>query len=107
MTEPAFKRWERRVAAFWGARRNPNTGEAISDIHVGTFMDIECKYTAGKLPAYLKSYLKQARANARRGVLPIVVLGERGMRPENAIVLVQAGDLREWIGDGCEGAVLD
>lgn len=100
MTDTPFKKFERRVASFWGARRNPNTGENISDIHVGDWMDIECKYTSKKLPTYLKDYVRQARTNARRGVLPIVVMGERWMRTEDTLVLIRAGDLRDWIGDG-------
>ena len=99
MSDKSWKRSERRVAAILGGERVPITGRQRGDApdirHA--WLSPEVKHRA-KLPNWLDDSLAQARAAARDGQLPIVVLHEAGRRHDDNLVLVRLGDFREWFG---------
>jgi len=99
LTDRAWKRTERRTAAILGGVRVPVSGRQRGDApdirHA--WLSPEVKHRA-KLPNWLDDSLAQARAAARDGQLPIVVLHEAGRRHDDNLVLVRLGDFREWFG---------
>lgn len=100
MTDKAWKRTERRVAAFFGGRRVPITGRIRGDAPdvAHEWLAIECKERR-ELPDWLLEAMRQAEASARDGQLPIAVLHERGSELSRSLVVVRAGDFREWFGN--------
>jgi len=102
MTDRAWKRQERQVAAALGSRRNPNNGEHRTDIDAGPFA-IEHK-SRRSLPRWLTGALQQARAGAD-GRTPIVVLTEvrQGVKAKR-YVLLDFADWADWHGDAQEAA---
>jgi len=91
MTDRAWKRQERRVAALLGSRRNPNTGERRTDIDAGPFA-VEHK-ARKSLPHWLTDALEQARS-AANGRTPIVVLSEvrQGVKARRYVFMA----LEDW-----------
>jgi len=102
VTDRAWKRQERQVAARLGAHRNPNNGKRQADIHAGPF-SVEHK-ARKSLPAWLTSALRQAEAGAE-GKTPIVVLTEvrQGVKARR-YVLLDFTDWAAWHGDEREKA---
>ncbi len=96
MTDRAWKRQERQVAAMLGSRRNPNTGERQADIDAGPFA-VEHK-ARKSLPRWLTDALRQARDGAG-GRTPIVVLSEvhQGVKARR-YVLMALEDWTAWHG---------
>jgi hypothetical protein len=93
MTDQAWKNTERRVAALFGGERVPVTGRqrgSAPDI-VHPALSIEVKHRAS-LPAWIKDAMDQARASARIGQVPIVVLHQAGERFGSALVLIELSD---------------
>ncbi len=92
MTDKAWKRQERHVAAMLGSHRNPNTGEHRTDIDAGPFA-VEHK-ARRRLPGWLTGALRQARVGAD-GRAPIVVLSEvrQGVKAKRYVLL----SLEDWL----------
>lgn len=103
MSDRAWKRQERQVAAVLGSHRNPNNGEHRTDIDAGPFA-IEHK-ARKSLPEWLTSALRQART-AADGRTPVVVLTEvkQGVKAKR-YVLLDFADWADWHGDPAEKAI--
>lgn len=87
------------VAACLGGTRVPVTGRQrgdVPDVEHPT-MSVEVKHWQ-KVPASLKTPLAQARAAAKGGKVPVVVLHEAGRPHKEALVVVALGDFARLIG---------
>jgi hypothetical protein len=89
----AWKRTERAVAQRLGGRRVPVTGRArgnAPDIaHPRLSVEVKHRKT---LPAWLVDAMAQARAAARDGQTPIVVLHQNGQRHDDDLVVIAIAD---------------
>lgn len=97
---PNWKRTEREVARLLGGRRVPITGRARGDAPdvAHPWLSIEVKERSS-LPRWLLTALRQARAAARDGQLPVVVLHQTGQRHNDDLVVLRLADFREWFDD--------
>lgn len=88
-----WKATERRIAAEVGGRRVPVSGRVRGDQPdiEHPLLSIEVKDRAS-LPGWLKDALAQARAAARDGRAPVVILHEKGQRHAGDLVLVGLED---------------
>ena len=90
----AWKDHERAVARALGGSRHVrrHRGEPGPDVDLpeGSNLSIECKYRAG-LPRLLVLGLAQAKANAREGQVPLLVVKQR--RQNGAIACMALEDL--------------
>ncbi|TMB70442.1 MAG: hypothetical protein E6J43_01945 [Chloroflexi bacterium] len=102
MTDRAWKRQERQVAAALGSRRNPNSGEHRTDIDAGPFA-VEHK-ARKSMPKWLTGALQQAR-NSAGDRTPVVVLTQvsQGRKAQRYVVL-DFSDWADWHGDAQEAA---
>lgn len=99
MTNPQWKRTERRIAALLGGVRVPVTGRQrgdVPDIQHPT-LAIECKHRQS-IPGWLTDAMCQAQACRTTEQLPIVVVHEHGRRYDEALVVMRLCDFAE--GDG-------
>lgn len=105
MTDRPWKRNERAIAARLGGRRVPVTGRARGDQpdidH--PLWAVEAK-TRRTLPAWLHDALAQARAAARPGQVPIVVLHQTGQHHADDLVVLRLADFVDLVGDLGPGA---
>lgn len=92
-----WKRMERKVAGDLGGKRVIEKGYNLEDVSHPIF-SIECK-TRKKLPASLESWYNQAKTNAPKGKIPVVVLHETGKRRKNDFVVLKYEDFRDLCGD--------
>ncbi len=92
MTNPAWKRTERRVAALLGGRRVPITGRQRGDVpdvsHPLWSVEVKHRQT---LPGWLCEAVEQSQAAAMPGQIPIAVIHEHG-RPYAAALVVMTLD---------------
>jgi len=96
MSEPGWKKFERRIAGRHGGRRKPNDGsrQGSDTQETGAFV-IQCKL-GRSCPTYLRDWLDGIRAAAARHFdkTGIVVWKPRGARDDDALVLIA---LKDWI----------
>jgi len=99
VTEAAWKRTERAVAARLGGQRIPITGRVRGDAPdvAHPLWSVEVKHRRA-LPAWLLTAMAQAEAAARGEQVPLVVLHERGQRYERALAVLRLGDLTDLVG---------
>lgn len=103
MTERAWKRTERRVAAVLGGQRIPITGRKGPDVS-HPLLAIEVKHRA-VLPQWLRAAVAQAVACAGRDQLPVAVLHEAGQHHSEHMVVLRLRDFRGIFGtDGLAAA---
>jgi hypothetical protein len=92
MTNPAWKRTERRIAAILGGRRVPITGRQRGDVpdvsHPLWSVEVKHRQT---LPGWLCAAVEQSQAAAMPGQIPIAVIHEHG-RPYAAALVVMTLD---------------
>ncbi len=81
MPDANWKRAERRTAAILNGQRvsKHSQGEGGADV-LAPGLAVEVKYTSRALPKYLADALLQARAGAKEGRVPAVVLRQKGKR---------------------------
>jgi hypothetical protein len=92
----SWKRVESKVAQVLGGRRIPCPGRAGPDV-AHPWLAVEVKSRV-KVPAYLRTWLRQARAGADPAKLPIVVLHESGTAHGDDLVILALADFRAWFG---------
>lgn len=93
MADRAWKRTERAVARALGGARVPVTGRArgdVADVAHPRFA-VEVKHRAS-LPRWLLAAVAQARAAARDGQRPLVVLHQAGARYDDDLVVLRLAD---------------
>lgn len=104
MTDKAWKKWEREVAAsikmelarnnvgriFPVIERTGPLGKNVPDIKNTPLVSIECKYM--KRLSFRREHLLQAKNNARLGTLPAVVIKEANTG-ERIVVM----DYNDWL----------
>ena len=100
MPDKAWKRFERRVAAFIGGERVPVTGRQRGDApdirH--NWLVPEVKYR-GKIPDWIHDAMDQAKAaKTRSGQMPCVILGEKGKAVGESYIMFRLEDARDhWL----------
>lgn len=94
-----WKSAERAIAARLNGRRTSNAGlgTAAPDVLTETYA-VEVKHRAA-LPGWLLDAMRQARANAPAGKVPLVALHEAGSRYDDALVVLRLADFQELWGD--------
>jgi hypothetical protein len=97
MPNSTWKHTERRIARTFGGHRLGPTGSDTPDV-LTPWLSIEVKHRR-KLPAWIVVALDKARRGAAPAQLGIAVLHEAGRRGEGDLVVMSAGDVREWFGD--------
>ena len=92
-----WKRHEREVAELLGGQRNPCDGRQHTDVTAGPWA-VEVK-TRRELPMWLTDAMGQAKASAKQGQTPLVVLTEstQGRKTRRYVVMAME-DWREWHG---------
>lgn len=100
MTNPAWKRSERHIAALIGGRRVPVSGRARGDQpdieHPRLSVEVKTRVT---LPAWLLGAMRQAEAASRDGRLPVVILHQSGDRYDDALCVMRLGDVAALLGE--------
>ena len=89
MADKAWKSFERRVAKLIGGERIPVSGRQrgyAADI-AHPWLGVECKYRR-KLPEWMTDAMRQAKASCNKHQMPIVIIGEKGDKTENAWAIV-------------------
>ena len=99
MSEKAFKRTERAVAARLGGKRVPITGRQRGDVPdvAHPLYSVEVKHRQS-IPAWLKDAVSQAVAASTPQQIPIVVLHEAGQRHGNDLVVIPLSEFTAWYG---------
>ena len=99
LADKNWKRFERRVAAIVDGERVPVSGRQrgyAPDIE-HNWLSIECKYRKS-LPEWIKDAMRQAEASARPRQMPCVILGEKGQKADDALIIFRLSDARDhWI----------
>jgi hypothetical protein len=90
MTNPAWKRTERRIAALLGGTRVPVSGRQRGDQPdiEHPELSVEVKHR-GSIPGWLTDAMQQAEAAAGADQLPIVVIHQAGSRYADALVVLK------------------
>ena len=91
-----WKEHERRTARRLSGVRNGNRGTATADVEAGAWA-VECK-SRKQLPTWLLDAMAQAKRNATRGTVGIVVLHKVGQRSDNDIVCLTMADFQAIAG---------
>ena len=101
MTDKAWKRTERAIAAAIGGRRVPITGRQRGDAPdiQHPWLSPEVKHRKS-LPAWIHNAMAQAVASAHSDQLPVAILHEKGKRHSSDLVMVRLGDWIDWFGKG-------
>lgn len=99
MSDKAWKRSERKVAAIVGGVRVPVSGHQRGDVPDVShpWLSIECKHRK-TLPALIHGAMNQARAAARSDQLPVAIVHESGRRHASDLVVIRLGDFYDWFG---------
>ena len=99
MTNPAWKRTERQIAAIIGGQRVPVTGRGRGDApdiaHPRLSLEVKHRRT---LPGWLLDAMSQAEAASRDGRIPVAVLHRHGGRYADDLCLLRLSDLVALIG---------
>lgn len=94
-----WKAFERRVASLLGGVRVPVSGRARGDAPdvKHELYAIECKLTS-RPSVFIANAMRQAKASATPGQIPIVVVGTKNHDTRDAIVCVRLSDFADWWG---------
>ncbi|MHA1225214.1 MAG: hypothetical protein ACTSPV_00560 [Candidatus Hodarchaeales archaeon] len=92
MSNPAWKKYERRIAAALGGRR-VRAGELEQEDVEHSLLSIEVKLLKN-LPKGLTNPYKQAKRNAPKGKIPIVIMKEKKRFDDNALVFLRFKDFK-------------
>lgn len=105
MSRATWKATERAIAARLGGRRVPITGRArgdAPDVEHPT-LSIEVKHRAS-LPEWLVDAMRQARAAAKPGQTPVVILHELKQRHDDDFCMVRLADLANLLDQSSRNA---
>jgi len=98
VTNPAWKRTERAIAATLGGQRIPVTGRQRGDAPdiMHDRLSIEVKHRQS-VPAWLTGAMAQAIASARNGQTPVVIIHRHGGRHADDLAVLRLADLAATI----------
>ncbi len=96
MTNPAWKRTERRIATLLGGQRVPVSGRQRGDQPdiAHPELSIEVKHRQS-VPAWLTDAMHQAEVSAQPGQTPVVVIHEHGKPYADALVFLKLSQFVE------------
>jgi len=92
MSEPGWKKFERRIAAALGGRR-VRAGELEQEDVEHEFLSVEAKLLKS-VPACMREPLEQAVRNAPAGKIPMVCMKEKKRKDDNALVFLRFKDFK-------------
>ena len=96
-----WKAWERKVAALLDGERIlvSGRGRGYSPDIRHERLSIEVK-SRRKLPAWIEDAMKQAKAAASEGQLPVAVLHQDGRRYADSLVVLRLEDFSNYLKGG-------
>jgi hypothetical protein len=98
MTEKAWKRTERQIAALLGGQRVPVSGRVRGDCpdieHDQLSIEVKCRKA---IPIWLQEALRQAEASATDGQLPVAILHQNSRRYRDALVVLRISELAKLL----------
>ena len=99
-TRRSWKRTESQVASRIGGERVPVTGRARGDAPdiAHDIWSPEVKHWT-RMPVRVVDAMSQAKAAARNGQIPIVVLHQAGKRHDDDLVVVRLADFVDLYGE--------
>lgn len=104
MTNPAWKRTERAIAACLGGQRVPVSGRQRGDApdiaHDRLSMEVKHRRS---VPAWLTGTMAQATASARNGQLPVAIIHRHGGRHADDLAILRLSDLAALLAAGTPG----
>ncbi len=91
-----WKSTERELARLLGGERIPVHSTSGVKCDVATpIADVEVKERKS-IPSWLSEAVSQAKANCRKGQIPLVILHTKSQRHENDLVIMNLSDYRDW-----------
>jgi molybdopterin synthase catalytic subunit len=98
MADKPWKACERAVAKRLGGQRVPITGRGRGDAPdvAAEGLAVEVKERR-QLPQWIREAGEQAKAAAKVGELPVVILHELGRRHDGDLVLMVLSDFEAWL----------
>lgn len=96
MSNPGWKKFERRVAAALGGRRVRAGERELEDVE-HPLLSVECKLIR-IMPVCMEEPMVQAERNAPAGKTPVVVVKQKGRPDNNALVLLRFRSFRHLAG---------
>ncbi len=105
MTNPAWKRTERAIAARLGGQRVPVSGRQRGDAPDIDHdrLAIEVKHRKS-VPAWLTEAMAQATASARNGQMPVAIVHQHGGRHADDLAVLRLADLADLLAAGDRAA---
>jgi hypothetical protein len=103
MTNPAWKRTERVIAARLGGQRVPVSGRQRGDAPdvAHDRLSIEVKHRKS-IPGWLRDAMHQAAASSTNGRLPVAIIHTHGGRHGDDLCLIRLSDLVRLIDRGTD-----
>lgn len=100
-----WKAFERRVARLLGGTRVPVSGRTRGDAPdiEHPLYALEVKLRKNR-PRFLEEAMSQAKACARPGQIPVVVVGAKNRDIKRSFVVVELEDFADWWGGGGDAA---
>ena len=102
MSEPGWKKFEARCAAFFGGRRRgaqtSRNREGLTDVADCKAYGIECKLLKSPSYGHLLAAAKQAEGASDLDQLPIGIVKRKGDHDKNALVVMRLETFLEWFG---------
>lgn len=92
MSNPGWKKFERRIAAALGGRRVRCGEKELEDIE-HEFLSIEAKLLK-EVPVCMSGPLEQAIRNAPAGKMPVVCMKQKKRPDDNALVFMRFKDFK-------------
>ena len=95
MSEPGWKKFERRIAAALGGRRVRCGEKELEDIE-HPYLSVEAKLLK-QVPVCMSAPLEQAIKNAPAGKIPIVCMKQKKRPDSNALVFIRFRDFKRIV----------
>lgn len=92
MSEPGWKKFERRIAAALGGRRVRCGERELEDVE-HEILSVEAKLLK-EVPVCMREPLEQAIKNAPEGKIPIVCMKKKKRPDDNALVFMRFKDFK-------------
>jgi hypothetical protein len=99
MSDKLWKATERMIAQILGGERVPITGRQRGDVPdiKHSWLSLEVKHREA-IPGWIIEGMEQAEAASKNGMLPALVIHQKGDRHTSDLICVRMGDFVEWFG---------
>lgn len=92
MSDPGWKKFERRIAAKLGGRR-VRAGELEKEDIEHEILSVEAKLFK-HVPVCMEKPMEQAERNAPKGKIPVVCMKRNGRLDDNALIFLRFKDFK-------------